>query len=175
MTTANSDKARQVRLLIIDVDGVLTDGGLLFDNQGEEYKRFNSLDGHGMRMALDGGIEIAVITGRQSSIVDHRMAELGVRHVYQGSRDKLPNFEKLLGDTGLEADQAAYIGDDLPDLPIMRRVGFAIAVQNAHGFVKQHSDWVTSARGGDGAVREVTDFILHSQGLLDALQQGYLE
>jgi 3-deoxy-D-manno-octulosonate 8-phosphate phosphatase (KDO 8-P phosphatase) len=175
MTTANSDKARQVRLLIIDVDGVLTDGGLLFDNRGEEYKRFNSLDGHGMRMALDGGIEIAVITGRQSSIVDHRMAELGVRHVYQGSRDKLPTFEKLLGDTGLEAGQAAYIGDDLPDLPIMRRVGFAIAVQNAHGFVKQHSDWVTSARGGDGAVREVTDFILHSQGLLDALQQGYLE
>lgn len=175
MTTANSDKARQIRLLIIDVDGVMTDGGLFFDNRGEEYKRFNSLDGHGLRMALECGVEIAVITGRQSNIVDHRMSELGVSRVYQGSRDKLPSFEKLLRDTGLETGQVAYVGDDLPDLPIMRRVGFAIAVQNAHGFVKQHSDWVTSARGGCGAVREVTDFILQSQGLLDARQQGYLE
>lgn len=174
MTVANSDRARQVRLLIVDVDGVLTDGGLYFDNHGEELKRFCSLDGHGMRMALGGGIEIAVITGRRSKIVEHRMRDLGVNHVYQGSRDKLPVFEQLLRDTGLEAEQAAYVGDDLPDLPIMRRVGFAIAVQNAHGFVKQHCDWVTSARGGDGAVREVTDFILHSQGLLDAQQQGYL-
>ncbi len=175
MTTANSAMARQVKLLIVDVDGVLTDGGLFFDNRGEEYKRFNSLDGHGIRMALDGGIEIAVITGRQSHIVEHRMRDLGVSHVYQGSRDKLPAFERLLRDCGLKAEQAAYIGDDLPDLPIMRRVGFAIAVQNAHGFVKQHCDWVTSARGGEGAVREVTDFILHAQGLLDAQQQGYLE
>ena len=174
MTTANSDMARQVKLLIVDVDGVLTDGGLFFDNRGEEYKRFNSLDGQGIRMALDGGIEIAVITGRQSNIVEHRMRDLGVSHVYQGSRNKLPVFEQLLRDTGLEPGHAAYVGDDLPDLPIMRRVGFAIAVQNAHGFVKQHCDWVTSARGGDGAVREVTDFILHSQGLLDAQQQGYL-
>ncbi|MGD8419451.1 MAG: HAD-IIIA family hydrolase, partial [Gammaproteobacteria bacterium] len=133
MTTANSDKARQVRLLIVDVDGVLTDGGLFFDNRGEEYKRFNSLDGHGIRMALSCGVEIAVITGRQSNIVERRMTELGVSHVYQGSRDKLPGFEKLLRDTGIDAGQAAYIGDDLPDLPIMRRVGFAIAVQNAHG------------------------------------------
>lgn len=175
MTTANSDKARQVRLLIIDVDGVLTDGGLFFDNRGEEYKRFNSLDGQGIRMALDGGIEIAVITGRQSHIVDHRMRDLGVSRIYQGSRDKLPAFEQLLRDTGLEAAQAAYVGDDLPDLPIMRRAGFAIAVQNAQDFVKQHSDWVTCARGGEGAVREVTDFILASQDLLDAQQASYLE
>ncbi|HEY5738846.1 MAG TPA: 3-deoxy-manno-octulosonate-8-phosphatase KdsC [Gammaproteobacteria bacterium] len=174
MTAENGARARQVKLLIVDVDGVLTDGGLYFDNRGEELKRFCSLDGHGMRMALGGGIEIAVITGRRSNIVEHRMRDLGVSHVYQGSRDKLPVFEQLLRDTGLEAEQAAYVGDDLPDLPIMHRVGFAIAVQNAHGFVKQHCDWVTSARGGDGAVREVTDFILHSQGLLDAQQQGYL-
>jgi len=175
MTTANNARARQVRLLIIDVDGVLTDGGLFFDNRGEEYKRFNSLDGQGIRMALGGGIEIAVITGRQSNIVDHRMGDLGVSRVYQGSRDKLPVFEQLLRDTALAAEQAAYVGDDLPDLPIMRRVGFSIAVQNAHDFVKQHCDWVTSARGGEGAVREVTDFILQAQGLLDAQQRGYLE
>ena len=175
MTTAAYDKARNTRLLIVDIDGVFTDGGLHFDNRGEEYKTFNSLDGHGIRMLLECGIEVAVITGRQSNIVNHRMGDLGVEHIYQGNRDKRPAFEKLLRDTGVEASQAAYIGDDLPDLPIMRRVGFAIAVQNAHAFVKQHCDLVTSASGGHGAVRELTDFILHAQGLLEDRQNSYLE
>ncbi len=175
MKAAAHEKARNTRLLIVDIDGVLTDGGLQFDNRGEEYKTFNSLDGHGIRMLLECGIEVAVITGRQSQIVDHRMRELGVRHVYQGNRDKLPALEKLLRDTNLEAAQVAYVGDDLPDLPIMRRAGFAIAVQNAHAFVKQHCDLVTSAAGGHGAVREVTDFLLHAQGMLEDKQNGYLE
>ena len=148
MTTSNSDKARQVKLLIVDIDGVLTDGGLHFDNRGEEYKTFNSLDGLGIRMLLDCDIEVAVITGRQSGIVDHRMGELGVKLIYQGFRDKLQAFDKLLQDSGCDPEQIAYIGDDLPDLPIMQRVGFAIAVQNAHSFVKQHCDWVTSTSGG---------------------------
>ena len=169
------EKARLVRLLIVDIDGVLTDGGLQFDNRGEEYKTFNSLDGHGIRMLLESGIEVAVITGRQSKIVNHRMGDLGVKHIYQGHRDKRPAFDRLLQDTNSDAAEIAYIGDDLPDLPIMQRVGFAIAVQNAHGFVKQHCDWVTSASGGHGAVREVTDFILHAQGLLEAKQNSYLE
>ncbi len=169
------EKARQVSLLIVDIDGVLTDAGLQFDNRGEEYKTFSSLDGHGIRMLLESGIEIAVITGRQSKIIEHRMGDLGVRLIYQGHRDKRPAFEQLLQDTGLAADQIAYIGDDLPDLPVMRRVGFAVAAQNAHAFVKQHCDLVTSASGGHGAVRELTDFILHSQGMLEALQQSYLE
>jgi len=175
MTTTASDKARLVRLLIVDIDGVLTDGGLQFDNRGEEYKTFNSLDGHGIRMLLESGIEVAVITGRQSEIVNHRMGDLGVKHIYQGQRDKGSAFDKLLQDTGSDAAEIAYIGDDLPDLPIMQRVGFAIAVQNAHGFVKQHCDWVTTDSGGHGAVREVTDFILHAQGLLEAKQNSYLE
>lgn len=175
MTGSVNDIARQIRLLILDIDGVMTDGGLQFDNRGEEYKTFNSLDGHGIRMLLDCGIEIAVITGRNSGIVNHRMNELGVRHIYQGYRDKLQAYEKLLQDTGLESGQTAYVGDDLPDLPVMRRVGLAIAVQNAHVFVKQHCDWVTSARGGNGAVREVTDFILQAQSLLAARQDSYLE
>ncbi|MDH3220565.1 MAG: HAD family hydrolase [Gammaproteobacteria bacterium] len=175
MTTMLSEKARRTRLLIIDVDGVLTDGGLQFDNHGEEYKTFNSLDGHGIRMMLDCAVDVAVITGRKSRIVDHRMGELGVRHVYQGYRDKRHALEKLLRETGHDASQVAYVGDDLPDLPLMRRVGFSIAVQNAHGFVKQHCDWVTTASGGHGAVREITDYILHAQGLLEALQNGYLE
>jgi 3-deoxy-D-manno-octulosonate 8-phosphate phosphatase (KDO 8-P phosphatase) len=175
MTGSVNDIAKQIRLLILDIDGVMTDGGLQFDNQGEEYKTFNSLDGHGIRMLLECGIEIAVITGRNSGIVSHRMSELGVTHIYQGYRDKLLAYEKLLQDTGLESGQTAYVGDDLPDLPVMRRVGLAIAVQNAHGFVKQHCDWVTTARGGNGAVREVTDFILQAQSLLAARQESYLE
>lgn len=175
MTAALTEKAKQIRLLIADVDGVLTDGGLVFDNRGEEYKRFNSLDGHGIRMLLDGGIEVAVITGRQSRIVDHRMHELGVRHVYQGQRDKLKALDRLLDATGLDAAQAAYVGDDLPDLPVMRRVGFAIAVQNSHSFVKQHCDWVTTSLGGYGAIREISDFILHAHGLLEDRQMTYLE
>ena len=175
MNGSVSDIARQIRLLILDVDGVMTDGGLQFDNQGEEYKTFNSLDGHGIRMLLECGIEIAVITGRNSGIVSHRMNELGVSHIYQGYRDKLLAYEKLLQVTDFEPEQTAYVGDDIPDLPLMRRVGLAIAVQNAHGFVKQHCDWVTTARGGNGAVREVTDFILQAQSLLAARQDSYLE
>ncbi len=175
MTGSVNEIATQIRLLILDIDGVMTDGGLQFDNRGEEYKTFNSLDGHGIRMLLECGIEIAVITGRNSGIVSHRMNELGVTHIYQGYRDKLLAYEKLLQDTGLESGQTAYVGDDLPDLPVMRRVGLAIAVQNAHVFVKQHCDWVTTARGGNGAVREVTDFILQAQSLLAARQDSYLE
>lgn len=175
MTGGSSDGARQVRLLILDVDGVLTDGGLHFDNRGEEYKTFNSLDGHGIRMLLDSGIEVAVITGRESEIVRNRMTELGVRHVYQGCANKLDAFTALLRETGFEPGQVAYVGDDLPDLPILRRVGFSIAVQNAHAFVQQCCDWVTSRRGGNGAVREVTDRILESQSLLEARQNEYLK
>jgi 3-deoxy-D-manno-octulosonate 8-phosphate phosphatase (KDO 8-P phosphatase) len=175
MTDNASDSARQVRLLIVDIDGVLTDGGLQFDNRGEEYKTFNSLDGHGIRMMLESGIEVAVITGRKSGIVEHRMRDLGVRQIYQGYRDKLPAFEKLLQDSGLAPDQVAYIGDDLPDLPIMQRVGFAVAVQNAHSFVKQNCDWITDTPGGKGAVRETTDFILESQSLLETIHNSYLQ
>ena len=175
MNLSAKDKAARIRLLIIDVDGVLTDGGLIFDNRGEEYKRFNSLDGHGIRMLLDNGIEVAVITGRQSGIVAHRMQELGVTRVYQGNRDKLPAFEQLLADTGLAADEVAYVGDDLPDLAIMSRVGLSIAVENAHAFVKQHCDFVTTHSGGSGAVREVCDFLLQAGGLLESVQQAYLQ
>lgn len=174
-SNSNSNSARQVRLLILDVDGVLTDGGLQFDNRGEEYKTFNSLDGHGIRMLQESGIEVAIITGRKSEIVKHRMNELGVRHVYQGNRDKLEAFAALLRATGVDPAQVAYVGDDLPDLQIMQRVGFAVAVQNAHDFVRQHCDWVTQRSGGKGAVREVTDFILQAQSLLEARYEEYLK
>lgn len=175
MTADSRQKARNIRMLIVDVDGVLTDGGLQFDNHGEEYKTFNSLDGHGIRMLLDQGIEVAVITGRESGIVRHRMQDLGVTRIYQGYRDKLPALEELLAHSGLSNEQVAYVGDDLPDLPVMRRIGLAIAVANAHAFVRQHCDMVTENRGGGGAVREITDFLLESQSLLEAAQQAYLK
>ena len=168
-------KALNTELVILDVDGVLTNGGLQFDNNGQEYKTFNSLDGHGIRMLLECGIQVAVITGRQSDLVKHRMSDLGVNLVYQGYRDKRPAFNELLEETGLAPDQIAYVGDDLPDLAIMKQTGFAIAVNNAHRFVKQHADWVTSVNGGSGAAREVTDFILNAKGLLDEKQASYLK
>ncbi len=167
-------KAGNIRLVILDVDGVLTDGGLLFDSEGGEYKKFNSLDGHGIRMLLECRIQVAIITGRQSDLVYHRMRDLGVDLVFQGYRDKRPAYVKLLEKIHLQANQIAYVGDDLPDLPVMSQVGLAIAVQNAHRFVKQQADWITEASGGSGAVREATDFILQAQGLLDDKQASYL-
>ena len=169
-----TSRAENTRLVILDVDGVLTSGGLQFDNEGREYKTFNSLDGHGIRMLLTSGIQVAIITGRKSKLVSHRMADLGVELVFQGYRDKRPAFDELLNKTQLTADQIAYMGDDLPDLPVMSQVGLAIAVQNAHAFVKQNAHWVTASTGGSGAVRETTDFILQSQHLLDDLQASYL-
>ncbi len=168
-------KAENIRLVIFDIDGVLTDGGLQFDAQGREYKTFNSLDGHGIRMLLECGIQAAVITGRQSRMVDRRMDDLGVKLVFQGYRDKRPAFVELLNQTGLEKSQIAYLGDDLPDLSVMTQVGLAIAVQNAHTFVKQQSDWITEASGGAGAAREAIDFILNAQHLLEAKQASYLQ
>lgn len=168
------EKARNIRLIILDVDGVLTNGGLMFDHQGREYKTFNSLDGHGIRMLLECDIQVAIITGRQSQLVDHRMRDLGVDMVFQGRRDKHPAFLEILDKTGLQPGQVSYVGDDLPDLPVMTQVGLAVAVQNAHSFVKQQADWITEASGGFGAVREIADFILKAQGLLDAKQASYL-
>lgn len=173
MNTAE-DKAREIKLVIFDIDGVLTDGGLLFDNEGREYKTFNSLDGHGIRMLLDCGLQVAIITGRQSNLVNHRMRDLGVKMIFQGYRDKRPAFKKLLEKTGLTESQIAYMGDDLPDLPVMNQVGLALSVQNAHAFVKQQADWISSSYGGAGAAREATDFILQAQGLLDEKQASYL-
>ncbi len=168
-------KAEKIRLLIFDIDGVLTNGGLQFDAEGREYKTFNSLDGHGIRMLLECGIQAAVITGRQSPLVDRRMKELGVELVFQGYRDKRPAFAKLIDQTGLETSQIAYLGDDLPDLPVMTQVGLAIAVQNASSFVKHQADWVTEASGGAGAAREAIEFILSAQNLLEAKQASYLQ
>ena len=167
-------RARAVRLVVFDVDGVLTDGALYIDTEGREHKVFHSRDGHGMKMLRDCGVELAIITGRSSPAVTHRMASLGIEHVFQGQQDKLPAFRQLLVTLGLEAEQAAYVGDDVVDLPIMRRVGFAVAVADAHPLVKRHAHWQTANPGGRGAARDVCELIMEAQGRLDAALERYL-
>jgi 3-deoxy-D-manno-octulosonate 8-phosphate phosphatase (KDO 8-P phosphatase) len=168
------EKARQIRLVIFDVDGVLTDGGLFIDSEGRELKVFNSRDGHGMRMLQESGVIIGVITGRSSEAVSHRMKGLGIQHVFQGQRDKLPAFRQLLDTVGVSAEQVACVGDDVVDLPMMRRAGLAIAVNDAHELVKEHAHWITANRGGHGAARDVCELIMKAQGTLPALWDRYL-
>jgi len=167
-------RAREVRLVVFDVDGVLTDGGLFIDTEGREHKVFHSRDGHGMKMLQHSGVKLAVITGRSSPAVTHRMASLGIEHVYQGQQDKLPAFSDLLGKLDLQHAQVAYVGDDVVDLPIMRRAGFAVAVADAHPLVKRHAHWQTANPGGRGAARDVCELILEAQGRLDSMLAQYL-
>lgn len=170
-------RARQIRLVIFDIDGVLTDGSLFYDNQGQEYKAFNSKDGHGIRMLLESEIQIALITGRNSDLVLHRARNLQIpqENIWQGYRDKRPAFADLLTKTNLNPQQIAYVGDDVVDLPVMYQVGLAIAVNDAHEYVKQHAHWVTTAFGGRGAAREVCELLLHAQNKLQAKLESYLQ
>ena len=147
------EKASHIKLVIFDVDGVLTDGSLYIDAEGRELKVFHSRDGHGMKMLQNSGVDIAVITARTSEAVAHRMASLNIKHVYQGQRDKLAAFTVLLEKLALDAQHVAYVGDDVIDLPVMQRVGLAIAVQDAHYLVKKHAHWQTPSVGGRGAAR----------------------
>jgi 3-deoxy-D-manno-octulosonate 8-phosphate phosphatase (KDO 8-P phosphatase) len=168
------EKASRIRLVVFDVDGVLTDGSLYIGDDGQEYKAFHSRDGHGIKMLLRQGVEIAIITGRTSRVVEHRMKNLGITHVYQGKLEKLPAFHELLEKLGVAGEQTAYVGDDVVDLPVMRRVGLAIAVQDAHPLVRQHSHWQTPSPGGRGAARDVCELIMEARGVLDDVMSRYL-
>ena len=167
-------RLRAIRLVIFDVDGVLTDGRLMLGDDGQEYKSFNSKDGHGMRMLQDSGVALAILTGRRSQVVERRAADLGIGHVIQGRRDKLPAFEELLETTGHAPAGVAYVGDDLVDLPVMRRVGVAVAVADASPLVREHAHWITASPGGHGAAREVCERIMQAQGNLERLLAAYL-
>jgi 3-deoxy-D-manno-octulosonate 8-phosphate phosphatase (KDO 8-P phosphatase) len=168
------EKARQIKLVIFDVDGVLTDGSLYLGDDGQEYKAFNSRDGHGIKMLQSTGVEIGIITGRSSEVVRIRMQSLGIKHVYQGKRDKLPAYFELRDKLNLSDEQVAYVGDDVVDLPIMRRVGLAIAVNDAHPFVLQHAHWQTPHPGGRSAGRDVCELLMDAQGKLQAALERYL-
>jgi 3-deoxy-D-manno-octulosonate 8-phosphate phosphatase (KDO 8-P phosphatase) len=158
------ERAAGVRLAIFDVDGVLTDGSLFMGDGGEEYKAFNSRDGHGMKMLVNNGVDTAIITGRTSNVVKHRGRDIQVKHLYQGAAEKLPVFERLIADLGITPQQTAFVGDDIVDLPIMLRVGLSVAVADAHPLVKEHAHWVTPSRGGRGAAREFCEMMMYAQG-----------
>jgi 3-deoxy-D-manno-octulosonate 8-phosphate phosphatase (KDO 8-P phosphatase) len=168
-------RAAKSRLILFDVDGVLTDGRLILGDDGQEYKTFNTQDGHGIKMLQRCGVKVGVITGRNSEVVKRRMNELNVEYVYQGRAEKLPAYRELLNQLGIEPDQSAFVGDDVVDLPIMLQSGFAIAVQDAHALVKQHAHWVTPSGGGRGAAREVCELIMHAQGTYAAEMTTYLD
>ncbi len=159
------ERARAVRLAIFDVDGVMTDGTLYFGAQGEAFKAFNILDGHGVKLLQKAGLATAILSGRESEAVARRGSELSIAHVIQGAGDdKVPAFERLLAKLRLSAEACAFMGDDIQDLPVMRRCGFAVAVANAVDEVKAAAHYVTRASGGKGAVREFCDLVLHAQG-----------
>jgi 3-deoxy-D-manno-octulosonate 8-phosphate phosphatase (KDO 8-P phosphatase) len=167
------EKAKKIKVLILDVDGVLTDGSLYFDNQGNEYKGFNVQDGLGIKLMQKAGIKIAVISGRSSQPVALRMEMLGIKLVYLGQLEKSIALAEILDKTGCKADEIAHVGDDLIDLPVFTRVGLAIAVRNANGQILPYVDWQTELSGGQGAVREVCDFILQAQGKMEALVASF--
>lgn len=158
------ERARAVRMIVFDVDGVLTDGSLFYDDRGEEYKAFNSRDGHGIKMLRASGVDTAIITGRTSQVVLHRCRNLGIVHIHQGADDKLEAFRKLLEAVRLEPRQIAYMGDDVVDLPVINRCGLAITVPDAPPEVKARCHVVTSAAAGRGAAREACELIMRYQG-----------
>jgi 3-deoxy-D-manno-octulosonate 8-phosphate phosphatase (KDO 8-P phosphatase) len=174
MSAINKTDFSNIKLLALDVDGVLTDGGIILHHDGTESKQFNLLDGHGIRMWHRAGLKTAFISGRETAATAHRAKQLEVTYVFQGCNEKLPVFESLLKETGLDASQVAYVGDDVMDIPLLRRAGFGAAVANAADDVKQHAAYITKKPGGSGAVREVIEHILKNAGKWDELMKRYL-
>jgi 3-deoxy-D-manno-octulosonate 8-phosphate phosphatase (KDO 8-P phosphatase) len=160
-------QAKNIKLLVCDVDGVFSDGRIYLGNDGEELKAFHTKDGFGIKALGASGVEVAIITGRRSSIVANRMSALNVKHIVQGQEDKLPALIELAKQLNLSTDEIAYIGDDVPDLPCILHVGLGIAVEDAHPSVLAQANYVTYTRGGFGAVREVCDLIMQCQDTLD--------
>jgi len=166
-------RAKRLRLMIFDVDGVLTDGRLWYGPEGETLKVFHVVDGHGMKMLAASGVVTALLSGRRSAAVERRGAELGIAHVLQGIEDKRPAFERLLAQLGVDAAAAGFMGDELVDLPVMTRCGFACAPREAHALALRRAHYVAAAPAGAGAAREICEFVLRAQGGLDALLEKY--
>jgi len=173
-------RARKIRWLLLDVDGVLTDGRLYFGNQGEEYKSFNTLDGQGIKALQKTGVKVGVITGRTSNLVAKRAQDLGIQLLIQGREDKWRALQELLTQAEIKneapkLDEIAFVGDDWPDLGVMTRVGLALTVANAHSSVVERSDWQSTKRGGEGAVRDICDLIMKAQGTFEKSLAEYLK
>ncbi len=168
------EKAKSIKLLVLDVDGVLTDGKLYFSNSGDEMKTFSTLDGQGIKMLQQSGVAVAIITGRESALVKRRAENLGIKHIVQGREDKLLALEELKSTLAVDYPEIAFLGDDLPDLAPIRKVKLGMTVANGHSFVVEHADWQTSARGGEGAVREACELIMRAQGTLLEAWEKYL-
>lgn len=167
-------KAASIRLLVLDVDGVMSNGQLLFSAQGDELKAFNILDGLGIKQLMAAGLDVAIITGRKSALTAKRASDLGIQHLLQGREDKLEALTELAAQLGRTAVEIAYMGDDLPDLAAIQFAGLGVTVPNGHWFVRQRADYCTTACGGTGAVRELSDLILASQDRLDGMLADYL-
>lgn len=171
--TDNTHRFTAVALLLLDVDGVLTDGSIHYDDNGVETKSFNVKDGLGLRLLVRSGIRVGIITGRRSATVERRCRDLGIDTLYQGVSDKAALLDTICSQLNIQPEASAFVGDDLPDLPIMKRVGLSVAVADAHETVADEADLVTTAGGGAGAVREVCEAILKARGLWEPLLQRY--
>ena len=168
-----SSKLKKIKLLLLDVDGVLTDGGIIYNNNGAETKVFNVKDGLGIKLLLDAGVLLGIVTGRRSNALYSRCKDLGIDLVYDGVRNKIDVFDELLDKTGVSSEEVAFIGDDLPDLALMKIIGFSIAVKDADKTIIDNADMVTSAKGGHGAVREACEAILKAKGLWKDILERY--
>jgi len=166
-------KLKRIKLLLLDVDGVLTDGGIIYNDNGSEIKVFNVKDGLGMRLLMEAGIHLGIVTGRRSNALYGRCKDLGINLIYDGVGNKIDVLDELLDQTGVSAEEVAFIGDDLPDLALMKIIGLSIAVGDAHKSILDNADMVTSAKGGQGAVREVCETILKAKGLWENILERF--
>jgi 3-deoxy-D-manno-octulosonate 8-phosphate phosphatase (KDO 8-P phosphatase) len=166
--------ASQIRLVLFDVDGVLTDGRLFFSDSGDEGKSFHARDGLGINLLQQSGVAVGIITARQSRLVEHRARDLNIKHLYQGRKEKFPAYKELCDDLGLSPSEVAFVGDDVVDLPIMLDVGLAVTVPEGHKLVKKHSHWTTPNQGGSGAARDVCELIMYSQDTYSKMMEQFL-
>jgi len=162
-------KLKHIQLLLLDVDGVLTDGSIIYNDDGSETKIFNARDGFGLKLVMSAGIKVGIVTGRSSQALRHRCDNLGIDLLFDGVGDKAQMLEEIVAQTGIDTEQTAFVGDDLPDLPIMKTAGLSIAVADAHEIVRQKADWTTLAQGGQGAVREVCEALLTARGVWEEI------
>ncbi len=169
-----AERIQKIKLLLLDVDGVLTDGKLYFSSEGDEFKAFNTLDGHGIKMLQDSGVKVGIVTGRESLLVKKRAGDLGIKILVQASKDKRDSLNTIRKEENIQNEEIAFMGDDYPDLGPMSDVGLALTVANAHRAVAARAHWQSKKNGGEGAVREACDMIMQAQGNYEAALQKYL-